>query len=156
MWGLVIDGAGDLSWSWMLSSQSMPSASKEGTPRLLEGVVIEDRVKVRVDMVVVTRPDGWVGHKGVLVLTHTHFCLNSSSQHQLSDKRVVPSALVHRAVCDLENIHDQNCEFSIPLCVSIMVYFIGPSLHNSVVQCLCYVTNNWATCFDLTGPSSGL
>ena len=39
----------------MVSSHSMPSASKEGIPCLLEGVVIEDRVKVRVDLVVVTR-----------------------------------------------------------------------------------------------------
>ena len=45
----------DSSWSWMLSSHSVPSVSKEGISCLLEGVVIEDRVKVRVDMVVVTR-----------------------------------------------------------------------------------------------------
>jgi len=37
-----------------------------------------------------------------------------------------------------------NCGFSIPLCVRIMVYFIGLSLHNNVVQCLYYATNNWA------------
>jgi len=58
MWGVLIDWAGDFrdsSWSLMLSSYSMPSASKGGTPCLLEGVVIEDRVKVRFDMVVVTR-----------------------------------------------------------------------------------------------------
>ena len=30
-----------------------------------------------------------------------------------------------------------NCGFSIPLCVRIMVYFNGPSLHNNLVQCLC-------------------
>ena len=48
-----------------------------------------------------------------------------------------------------------NCGFSIPLCVRIVVYFIGPSLHNNVVQCLYYATNNRTTCFDPTGPSSG-
>jgi hypothetical protein len=47
-----------------------------------------------------------VGHIGVSVLTHTD-CLNSDSQHQPSDTHVVPSALVHRAFCDLESIHDR-------------------------------------------------
>ena len=48
-----------------------------------------------------------------------------------------------------------NCEFSIPLCVRKMEYFIGPSLHNKMVQCFYYATNYLATCFDPTGPSSG-
>ena len=47
-----------------------------------------------------------------------------------------------------------NCGFSVPLCVCIMEYFIGPSLHNNMVQCFYYVTNNWATCFDPSGSSS--
>ena len=34
-------------------------------------------------------------------------------------------------------------------------YFIGPSLHYKMVQCFYYAPNNWATCFDPTGPSSG-
>jgi len=38
----------------------------------------------------------------------------------------------------------------------VLVYFIGLSLQNSVVQCLYYATNNLATCFDSTAPSSGL
>jgi len=41
-------------------------------------------------------------------------------------------------------------------CLNFMVCFIGPSLHNNVVQSLYYATKNWATCFDPTGPSSGL
>jgi len=48
-----------------------------------------------------------------------------------------------------------NCGFSIPLCVRKMGYFIGPSLSNNMVQSFYYATNNWATCFDPTGPSSG-
>jgi len=38
----------------------------------------------------------------------------------------------------------------------LIVFFIWPSLHNNVVQCFYYATINWATCFDSTGPSSGL
>jgi len=45
-----------------------------------------------------------------------------------------------------------NCGFSIPLRVRIMAYFIRPSLHNSMVQCLHYATNNCATCFDPIVP----
>ena len=82
----------------------MPSASKEGVPCLLEGVVIEGKGWFGCSY---KTADGWVGHKGVLVLTHTDSCLNSGSLNQLSDKHIVPSALVHRAFCDLESIHEQ-------------------------------------------------
>jgi len=49
-----------------------------------------------------------------------------------------------------------NCGFPIPLCVRITGYFIGMSLHNNMVQCFYYAINNWVTCFDPPGPSSGL
>ena len=102
MRGLVIDGAGDFrdsSWSWILSSHSMPSASKEGTPRLLEGVVIEDRVKVRVDMVVVTRHRMaewairvcWYSPTLTLALTHPHntnFLTNMCHLHWCTEPSV--------------------------------------------------------------------
>jgi len=48
-----------------------------------------------------------------------------------------------------------NWGFSILLCARVMVFFIWPSLHNSVVQCFYYATIKWATCFDPTRSSSG-
>jgi len=39
-------------------------------------------------------------------------------------------------------LYSINCRFSIPLHVRMMEYFIGPSLHNNMVQCFYYATNN--------------
>ena len=39
-------------------------------------------------------------------------------------------------------IFSLNCGFSIPLWVRKMEYFIGLSLHNNMVQCFYYATNN--------------
>jgi len=72
-----------------------------------------------------------------------------SATHQMRNYRLL-KATVLLAVIYL------NCGFSIPLCVPIVVYIIRPSLHNNVVPCLYYVTNNCTTCFDPKGPSSGL
>jgi hypothetical protein len=70
---------------------------------------------VRVDEGVYSSSDGLVDHNGVSV-THPHqLCLNSDSQHQLSDKHVVPCALVHRAFCDWESIRDQLESIKLPL-----------------------------------------
>jgi len=55
---------------------------------------------------------------------------------------LVQQPLAGQGLVIIEASQSLNCGFSIPLCVRIMVYFIGPSLYNNVVQCLYYATNN--------------
>jgi len=65
-------------------------------------------------------------------------------QNRVKWKEVVVKAktLKNIVVAPDEAENTRNCGFSIPLCVRVVEYFIGLSLHNNMVQCFYYATNN--------------